>query len=243
MSSEEKTEFFKKINSKYNNFLKNHIFGNFWIIGVCNILINSFYIFLILLKPILGEIFISLSLIFIFILLFINILFILFPTKFPRKVSFLEEKQIREPNVKEDLNVISSNRGNTTSLLKLEEEKKDYLSKEDIDLEIPIIPAAPKKKEKLTLDTSNLSNNVLERIKSAKAPNTKVVLVNCERCKAIIPIPIPMNFISSSELPVVPVSFVHKNLQDKDQHCITIHLDHDFDIRRQRISDIVLSSD
>ena len=119
----------------------------------------------------------------------------------------------------------------------------EYLSEEDIDLEIPIIPAAPKKKERVTLDRSDLSNNVLGRIKSVSAPNTKVVLVNCERCKAIIPIPIPMNFVSSSELPVVPVSFVHKNLQTKDQHCITIHLDHDFDVRRQRISDIVLSTD
>ncbi len=242
-SSEEKTGFFKKINSRYNNFLKNQIFGNFWIIGVCNILINSFCVFLILLKSILGEILISLLLLFIFIILFINILFILFPTKFPKKVSFIEEKQIRGQHVKEDLKLISSNRGNTTSLLKLEDDEKDYLSEEDIDLEIPIIPPAPKKKEKLTLDTSNLSNNVLERIKSIKTPNTKVVLVNCERCKAIIPIPIPKNFVSSSELPVVPVSFVHKNLQNKDQHCITIHLDHDFDIRRQRISDIVLSYD
>ena len=241
MSSEEKGGFFKKINNRYNDLFENHFFGNFWIIGLFNIIISSFCVFLILLGSVLKEIFITISLIFIFFILFINVLFILFPTKFPRKVSFLEEKQIREPSAKEDLNVISSSKGNTTSVLKSEEKKKDYLSEEDIDLEIPIIPAAPKKKDKLTLDTSNLSNNVLERIKSAKGPNTKVVLVNCERCKAIIPIPIPMNFVLSSELPVVPVSFVHKNLQDKDQHCITIHLDHDFDIRRQRISDIVLS--
>ena len=46
-----------------------------------------------------------------------------------------------------------------------------------------------------------------------------------------------------SELPIVPISFVHKNLETKDQHCITIHLDHDFDIRRQRLSDVVLSKD
>ena len=243
MSGEEKISFLKKIYNRYSDFLKDQIFGNFLIIGVCNILINFLYILLILLKSLLGDSFIFLSLIVIFILLFINILFILFPTKFPRKVSFLEEKEIQERIVGEDLNLVSSNKVNTTSLLKVEDDEKVYLSEEDIELDIPIIPAAPKKKERLTLDKSNLSNNVLERIKSVNTSNIKVVLVNCERCKAIIPIPIPKNFVLSSELPVVPVSFVHKNLKNKDQHCITIHLDHDFDIRRQRISDIVLSSD
>lgn len=241
--NEEKITFFKKIHNKYKNFLKNQLFGNFMIIGVCNILISLFYIFLILLNSILGEIFIFFSIVFMLTLLFINSLFILFPTKFPRKVSFLEEKNNQKPIVKEDLNSISSKGRNTTPLSKLEDNENDYLSEEDIDLEIPMIPAAPKKKEKLTLDRVDSSNNVLERIKSATTPNAKVVLVNCERCNAIIPIPIPMNFVSSSELPIVPVSFVHKNLQAKDQHCITIHLDHDFDIRRQRISDIVLSAD
>ena len=71
----------------------------------------------------------------------------------------------------------------------------------------------------------------------------KVVLVNCDRCKAVIPIPVPKKVVSESELPIVPVSYVHKNLDKKDQHCITIHLDHDFDIRRQRLSDVVISSD
>ena len=71
----------------------------------------------------------------------------------------------------------------------------------------------------------------------------KVVLVNCERCKAVIPIPVPKKVVIESEIPIVPVSYVHKNLENKDQHCITIHLDHDFDIRRQRLSDVVIASD
>ena len=121
--------------------------------------------------------------------------------------------------------------------------KQDYLSKEDLKLEIPVVPEAPKKSEKLTLDTSNLSTDVLKRIKKIESPKVKVVLVNCERCKAIIPVPIPKKAVLDSELPVVPISYVHKNLQKKDQHCLTIHLDHDFDIRRQRISDVVISPD
>ena len=78
----------------------------------------------------------------------------------------------------------------------------------------------------------------MKKLESAK---NKVVLVNCERCKEIIAVPIPKNFVLKSELPVVPISYVHKNSKKKDLHCITLHLDHDFDIRRQRISDVVFS--
>ncbi|MFW9987468.1 MAG: hypothetical protein ACFFC3_02320 [Candidatus Odinarchaeota archaeon] len=131
----------------------------------------------------------------------------------------------------------------TKSTYSKEIKKKKYLSDEDMDLDIPVVPEVPKKKEKIALDNSDLSSNVLERIKKYKAPDIKVVLVNCERCKAIIPVPIPKNVILESDLPVVPISYVHRNLQKKDQHCLTIHLDHDFDIRRQRISDVVISPD
>ncbi|MHA2037221.1 MAG: hypothetical protein ACW98X_12350, partial [Promethearchaeota archaeon] len=104
---------------------------------------------------------------------------------------------------------------------------------EDIELGIPSIPEPPKKKNNLSINSPDLSPDVLARIKKVESPDIKVVLVNCERCKAVIPIPIPKSVVLESEIPIVPVSFVHKNLRSKDQHCITIHLDHDFDIRRQ----------
>ncbi len=126
---------------------------------------------------------------------------------------------------------------------KEKEKDSDYLSKEYLKLDIPVVPEAPKIKEKLTLDTSKVSNDVLERMKKFESPNIKVVLVNCERCKAVIPVPVPKKSVLDSELPVVPISYVHKNLKNKDQHCLTIHLDHDFDIRRQRLSDVVISPD
>ncbi|MFX1569795.1 MAG: hypothetical protein ACFFCV_15685 [Promethearchaeota archaeon] len=131
----------------------------------------------------------------------------------------------------------------TTSKTKEDETKTEYLSKVDQELDVPTVPEAPKKQEKLTLVTSKLSGDVLERMKKIESPDIKVVLVNCERCKAVIPVPIPKKAVLESELPVVPISYVHKNLQKEDQHCLTIHLDHDFDIRRQRLSDVVISSD
>ncbi len=110
-------------------------------------------------------------------------------------------------------------------------------------MDIPLVPESPKKTTKLTLDNSKLSVDVLKRMKKYESPDIKVVLANCERCGAVIPIPIPKKAVLDSELPVVPISYVHNNLENKDQHCLTIHLDHDFDIRRQRLSDVVISSD
>ncbi|MFW9936545.1 MAG: hypothetical protein ACFFD5_02785 [Candidatus Thorarchaeota archaeon] len=118
-----------------------------------------------------------------------------------------------------------------------------YTSKEDMDLEIPVVPEAPKKENKITKNSPGLSTELLEKIKKLESNTIKVVLVNCERCKTIIPVPVPKRVILKSELPVVPFSFVHKNPNQKDQHCITLHLDHDFDIRRQRLSDVVISKD
>lgn len=117
----------------------------------------------------------------------------------------------------------------------------EYESKEDMDLGIPAIPEAPKKKKQITIDSPGLSTEILEKMKKMESKEIKVVLVNCERCDDVIPVPVPKNAVLKSELPVVPISYIHNNLKDKDQHCITLHLDHDFDIRRQRISDVVLS--
>ncbi len=121
---------------------------------------------------------------------------------------------------------------------KFEKGKSVYRTDEDLEMDIPLVPEAPKK---LTVNSLGLSTDLLIKMKKLESEKIKVVLVNCERCKEIIPVPIPKNFISKSKLPVVPISYIHKNPQNKDQHCITLYVDHDFDIRRQRISDVVFS--
>lgn len=120
------------------------------------------------------------------------------------------------------------------------EKDLEFSSEEYRELSIPALPEAPKKKKKITIDSPGLSTNLLKIIKELESPSVRVVLVNCDRCKEVIPIPVPKDFVLKSELPVVPVSYVHMNNED-DQHCLTIHLDHDFDIRRQRLSDVILS--
>ena len=121
---------------------------------------------------------------------------------------------------------------------KIEKRISVYKTDEDLEMDIPLVPEAPKK---LTVNSRGLSTDLLIEMKKLESEKVKVVLVNCERCKKIIPVPIPKNFISKSKLPIVPISYIHKNPQNKDQHCITLHIDHDFDIRRQRISDVVFS--
>ncbi len=123
-------------------------------------------------------------------------------------------------------------------LLKLKTQELKYLSEEDKELSIPKIPEAPKA-SKISINTSGLSTEIIEKIKLMEGPEIKVVLVNCERCKGVIPVPVPEKIVKKSELPVVPISFVHE--KNDDRHCITIYLDHDFDIRRQRLSDVILS--
>jgi len=112
---------------------------------------------------------------------------------------------------------------------------------EEHDLNIPEIPEPPKRSLKLTLNSPGLSPQILKEFKELENDITKVVLVNCERCREVIAVPIPKEFVINSKIPVVPVSYVHKNLKGKDLHCITLYLDSDFDIRRQRISDVVIS--
>ncbi|MHA2008680.1 MAG: hypothetical protein ACXABO_11425 [Promethearchaeota archaeon] len=156
-----------------------------------------------------------------------------------KKKKLRSSKQKKKISIKEKVTnqkISNSNQKPTTI-------QDNYSTNEDYELNIPSVPEPPKKKDKITVDSPELSKDVLRRIKKIDSPNIKVVLVNCERCGAVIPIPVPKGVVINSELPIVPISYVHTNLQKNDQHCITLHLDHDFDIRRQRLSDVVISKD
>ena len=153
------------------------------------------------------------------------------PGKNPKKATKIKEDNQSKEQSKE-----------TKSKKEIEKKKKPKLpSEEDLELNIPSVPESPKQKDKITVNSPGLSPDLVTRMKKLETSKNKVVLVNCERCKEIIAVPIPRNFVLKSELPVVPISYIHKNSKKKDQHCITLHLDHDFDIRRQRISDVVFS--
>ncbi|MHA1272859.1 MAG: hypothetical protein ACTSVV_00975 [Promethearchaeota archaeon] len=120
--------------------------------------------------------------------------------------------------------------------------KEDYESEEHEKLYVPSIPE-PAKDIKPVLNFTGISDNILERFKGLDLQKNRIVFVNCERCNEVIPIPILKNLVLESELPVVPISYIHCNRQKNDIHNITLFLDHNFDIRRQRISDVLFSPD
>ena len=167
------------------------------------------------------------------------------PSKNTKKVTKTKDDKHLSDNTSSKNQVTRKSKGHTKRVKPKKEVvkngKKDFPTEEDFELDIPSVPESPKKKDKITINSPGLSTDLVTRMKKLESEKVKVVLVNCERCKEIIPVPIPKNFVLKSELPVVPISYVHKNSKKKDQHCITLHLDHDFDIRRQRISEVVFS--
>lgn len=164
----------------------------------------------------------------------------------PGKSSLENKKDKHKSEDKSSKKQFSSTSKEQTKVVKTKKDsvkmtKKSFSTEEEFELDIPLVPESPKQKGKITISSPGLSPDLVTQMKKLETVKNKVVLVNCERCKEIIAVPIPRNFVLKSELPVVPISYVHKNSKKKDQHCITLHLDHDFDIRRQRISDVVFS--
>jgi hypothetical protein len=225
------------------------------IIFICFILMLN----LTIIHLVLGDFYLLIALICLLIVFFVNFVFVIFPIKFLSAILRISGK-FKVFNQKTKDQTTSSESGQKAppkpilpqielAPLKVSAKKngtgkgdingEEYLSEEDMALGVPAIPVAPKKREKITIDSPGLSTDILNKIKEIESKDIEVVLVNCDRCESVIPVPIPKKAVSESELPVVPISYVHTH--DKDQHCITIHVDHDFDIRRQRISDVVLS--
>ena len=256
----EKQDNIKKSESSWNGPMKLSNLINLWKVSILNCVIIFISVILMLnltvLHLVLGDFYLIIALICLIVILFVNLVFVIFPIKFTTGIS-------RRSDDSKIFNLKAAEQSETGQKsppkpvlpqielgpLKTSAEKKgtgkvdtsgeEYLSDEDMELGIPTIPVAPKKKEKITIDSPGLSTDILDKIKEIESKNVEVVLVNCDRCEKVIPVPIPKKAVLESDLPVVPISYVHTH--DKDQHCITIHVDHDFDIRRQRISDVVLS--
>ena len=237
---------------------------NVWKLSILNIIIISLSILLIFSQSLfhitIGDYYPLFALIGLLLILVINFIFVVFPMRFPISVLSLGELPIasgqRYPPqpITPEVSGKKAAKGRALTQIEIaplsvpskqavkgEEKGAEYLTDEDLSLGVPAIPDAPPKKLSITVDSPGLSTKLLEKMKDLESKTTKVVLVNCERCKNVIPVPVPINAVKKSKIPVVPISYVHNNIKDKDQHCITIYLDHDFDIRRQRNSDVVLS--
>ncbi|MHA1150015.1 MAG: hypothetical protein ACTSR8_17400 [Promethearchaeota archaeon] len=259
----QKLEEFKNYELSMNWRKKLSNLTNLWKLSLFNIIIIGFCMIFIFNQSLfhvsIGDYFLLLAFFLLLIIFMINLIFIIFPMKFPIKVlSISTEPKAAlpaKPVVPKSSNLTkkpivrqlkigpltTSPRKAPKKNDKMQSDGTEYLTEEDMALGIPAIPEAPKKMKKISIDSPGLSTIILDKIKELESKDTEVVLVNCDRCKSVIPVPVPKKAVLNSKLPVVPISFIHKNLKGKDEHCVTIHIDHDFDIRRQRISDAVIS--
>lgn len=94
------------------------------------------------------------------------------------------------------------------------------------------IPPAPKKKP-IQVDINKKDMQLLAK---KETKDTKFILIECRFCgtKPII-MPVPKKLVLEAAEPVVDISYVHGN----PEHVIVAQLDHDFQVRRRRVSRVV----
>jgi hypothetical protein len=112
-----------------------------------------------------------------------------------------------------------------------------YATAEEADLDIPLPPPPKAKQEEAHLEMSEL---VFTDDKYINDPNYQHILIMCEGCGGVIKMPVPKDVVLSSDLPVVPITYVHG--AEGNKHALLAHLDHDFQVRRRRFSHLVESS-
>ncbi|OLS12034.1 MAG: hypothetical protein RBG13Loki_4378 [Promethearchaeota archaeon CR_4] len=102
----------------------------------------------------------------------------------------------------------------------------------DLEDDIPAVPI-PKPKQ---IDPV-MSQPVFRNNRYVNDPNYTHVLVECELCGGVIKMPVPTAYVVNSKLPVVPITYTHG--QFGIRHALLAHLDHDFQVRRTRVSYLV----
>ncbi|MHA1731428.1 MAG: hypothetical protein ACTSU5_05770 [Promethearchaeota archaeon] len=106
---------------------------------------------------------------------------------------------------------------------------------EDDDLlDIPDVPP-PKVLKTPKLATPEISAQFFDTPNLEETEDVKPVLIDCKWCGKNIVVPVKKKLVLDSELPVVPVTFLHGD----PKHALILHLDHDFQVRRRRLSDIL----
>ena len=103
----------------------------------------------------------------------------------------------------------------------------------DMDLSIPAVPM--KKPVKLQINA-----NQLELLKKKDTEDTKFILIECQICgDKPIEMPVPRHYVLEADVPVVDVTYIHSD----PEHAVVAQLDHDFQVRRRRASNIVYEKD
>ena len=102
----------------------------------------------------------------------------------------------------------------------------------DLEDDIPPVPVPKSKQIDLGISQLVFFNN-----RYVNDPNYTHVLVECELCGGVIKMPVPTAYVVDSKLPVVPITYTHGPLGIR--HALLAYLDHNFQVRRTRISYLV----
>jgi hypothetical protein len=177
----------------------------------------------------------------------INLLFVLFPLKFPihpkmieklsgssKELKMIEVSAPPTPKLPPEKEQITKS---SPSLIKIDLRKSSSSQNTSMKAEnsetydVPEIPLKKKVESQLIPNTKEI-----QELTKHDTSETKYVVVDCPLCKKNISTPIPKKLITNSQDPVTEISFLHGS----PQHVVIIQLDHDFQVRRRRASPIVI---
>jgi hypothetical protein len=177
----------------------------------------------------------------------INLLFVLFPLKFPihpkmieklsgssKELKMIEVSAPPTPKLPPEKEQITKS---SPSLIKIDLRKSSSSQNTSMKAEnsetydVPEIPLKKKVESQLIPNTKEI-----QELTKLDTSETKYVVVDCPLCKKNISTPIPKKLITNSQDPVTEISFLHGS----PQHVVIIQLDHDFQVRRRRASPIVI---
>ncbi len=138
-----------------------------------------------------------------------------------------KNSQIKKSKVKEK---------NIPPISKIPAPKLNNSSSSNTNDAILSIPPTPKKKPiKLEINKTDL-----EKLAKRETDDIKYILIECNICgNKPITMPVPKNIVLNSKDPVVDISFVHGD----PKHVLVAQLDHDFQVRRRRVSWVVFEDD
>ena len=73
-----------------------------------------------------------------------------------------------------------------------------------------------------------------------KTSDLRYVIINCEKCCKNIHVPVPTKIIENSDIPKTPITYIHKEKNNTDPHCVILYLDKDYGDRDTRFPDVLI---
>ena len=120
-------------------------------------------------------------------------------------------------------------------------EEKSGKSKDDEIFDAPPVPP-PKRKTSVPQDSQELSKTILERIKMVESEGNKAILIDCDRCKKKVVVPISKATILKSNTKYLTIAYIHKYSKKDNPHCLLFELDRETKVQLSKATDAIFST-